>query len=145
VVYPAALHHFSYCPRAATDPDMPWEQPRPCLLQTTNSEHTGATAERQNEKGSGVRLLAACYSLAEWVTQAGLACLVASCLLTTDLVSFKCPLVAVALTGGHVPMAQLEQMEHFACTCKASPESTCGKRSVLDESHQLPCFWWCCT
>lgn len=110
----AALLHLSYCPFAVADPDTSCEQPVPCLLQTTNPEHPGATAERQNKKGAGIRPLATRYSLAQWVTQAGLAHLVASCLLPVDLVSFKCPLVAVALPGGHVPMAQLEQMKHFA-------------------------------
>lgn len=97
----------------------------PCLLLTTNPEHPGATAERRNEEGTGIRPLVARYSLAQWVTQAELAGTLASHLLPIDLVSFKCPLVAVALPGSHVPMAQLEQMKHFAWTCKASPESTC--------------------
>ena len=113
VVCSAALLHLSYCPFAAADPEMPWEQPMPCLLQTTNPEHPGATAERQNEKGIGIRPIAVCCSLARRITQAGLAGLVASCLLPIDLVSFKCPLVAVALPGGHVRMAQLEQVKHF--------------------------------
>lgn len=55
----------------------------------------------------------------------------ASHLLHIDLVSFKCPLVAMALPGkgglgsGVHPMAQLEQMKHFAWICKVSLESTC--------------------
>lgn len=124
-VYSGALLHLSCCPFAAADPDVPWEQPMPCLLQTTNPEHPGATAERQNEEGSGIRPLVASYSLAQWATQAELAGMLASPLLPIDLVSFKCPLVAVALPGGHIPVAQLEQMKHFAWICKASPESTC--------------------
>lgn len=76
--------------------------------------HPGATAERQNEEGTGIRPLVAHYSLAQWVTQAELAGMLASHLLPIDLVSFKCALVAVAVPEGHIPVAQLDQMKHFA-------------------------------
>lgn len=106
VVYLAALLLLSCCPFAAVHP---WKEPMPCFLQTTNSEYPEATAERQNEKGAETRALAACQSLAQRDTLAWLVHRLPRHLLPTDLMSFKCPLVAVPLPGGHVSVMQVEE------------------------------------
>lgn len=106
VVYLAALLLLSCCPLAAVHP---WKERVPCFLQTTNSEYPEATAERQNEKGAETRVLAACYSLSQGDPLAQLVPPLPRHLLPTDLMSFKCPLVAVPLPEGHVPVMQVEE------------------------------------